>query len=427
MTAFFVWIFKNPIKAGIRFLFYNFVVKLYSFYLRLAKRFGFLNKKLNLIGSIQQKFIHILVVLITFFLIFINLSQTTKAMDLNDKMNKTILSEFISREFDGPNNEEEQFVIESFDQEATISPSQNSYANNSGALKPQMKASFDESEEDFELPTIQSGTSLVRRDTASTKITQRERTKTIEYIVKSGDLVGTIAEQFGISVSTILWENNLSAYSIIHPGDKLSILPVSGLNHVVQRNESLASIAKKYGVEKDKIIEYNKNINIQALQIGQKLLIPGGKKSTYAPYRPKTYTGFTAIKNIVKSSDVQSVVGNKMHWPTSATRITQYYSWKHNGLDIAGPIGTPLYAADAGTVELARWGRGYGNEILINHGGGKKTRYAHCSKFYVKAGDKVSKGQTIAAMGSTGWSTGPHVHFEVIINGKRYNPLAYIR
>jgi murein DD-endopeptidase MepM/ murein hydrolase activator NlpD len=427
LTAFFVWIFKNPIRAGIRFLFYNFVVKFYSFYLRLAKRLGFLNKKLNLVQVMQQKFIHILVVVITSSLIFINLSQKTQAVGLNDKMRKTILSDLISREFEGIDEEDEQFVIESFDREATISSLQESYLNNLAAFKPQMKASFEEEEDEVEMPTIQSGTSLVRRDTAATKITERERKGTVEYIVKSGDLAGTIAESFGVSVSTILWENNLSAYSIIRPGDKLSILPISGLNHSIQRNENLGLIAKKYGVEEDKIIEYNKNINIQALQIGQKLLIPGGKKSTYAPYQPKTYTGFTAIKNIVKSADAQAVVGNRMNWPTSATKITQYYSWRHHGLDIAGPSGTPLYAADSGTVEISGWGTGYGNQIVINHGGGKKTRYAHCSKFYVQVGDKVSKGQTIAAMGSTGWSTGPHVHFEVIINGTKYNPLSYIR
>jgi len=395
--------------------------------LRLAKRFGFLDKSSKLTQVIQQKFIHILVIVITSLLIFINLSQKTEAGSLNNKIHKTILSDLISREFEGIDDEDERFVIESFDREASISPLQESYLNNLSAFKPQMKASFDKDEEDVELPTIQSGTSLVRQDTVATKITKRERTKTVEYTVKSGDLVGTIAEEFGVSVSTILWENNLSAYSIIRPGDKLRILPISGLNHKVQRNETLGLIAKKYGVDEDKILKYNKGIKKSALQIGQKILIPGGKKSTYAPYKPKRYSGFSAIKNIVKPANAQAIPGNKMQWPTSATIITQYYSWRHHGLDIAGPIGTPLYAADAGTVEVAGWGRGYGNQIVINHGGGKKTRYAHCSKFYVKKGDKVSKGQTIAAMGSTGWSTGPHIHFEVIINGVRYNPLGYIR
>ena len=100
---------------------------------------------------------------------------------------------------------------------------------------------------------------------------------------------------------------------------------------------------------------------------------------------------------------------------------------RHYGLDIANKTGTPLYAADSGTVESAGWGAGYGYNIVIDHGGGKKTRYAHMSKFYVEKGAKVSKGMPIGEMGSTGWSTGPHIHFEVIINGKKYNPLNYIK
>jgi murein DD-endopeptidase MepM/ murein hydrolase activator NlpD len=108
-------------------------------------------------------------------------------------------------------------------------------------------------------------------------------------------------------------------------------------------------------------------------------------------------------------------------------RITQYFSWSHHAVDIANHVGTPIYAADAGVVETEGWGRGYGNQIVIDHGGGKKTRYGHLSKFYVSKGQEVEKGETIAAMGSTGNSTGPHLHFEVMINGTKYNPLNYVR
>ena len=108
-------------------------------------------------------------------------------------------------------------------------------------------------------------------------------------------------------------------------------------------------------------------------------------------------------------------------------RITQYYSWRHHAIDIANKTGTPIYAADAGVIEVAGWGAGYGNQIVINHGGGVKSRYAHMSKFYVKNGQKVSKGEAIGGIGSTGRSTGPHVHFEYIINGVKYNPLNYLK
>ncbi len=245
--------------------------------------------------------------------------------------------------------------------------------------------------------------------------------------MKGGDSISTIAEEFGISVNTILWENNLSAYSIIRPGDELTILPVSGITHVVAKGDSLSSIAKKYDAEEVNIIAINKLTDTSKLKDGEKLIIPGGKKATYADYSPQRYTGISALMDVVKAPNASPVVGNKMNWPTVGHTITQYYSWRHYAIDIANKMGTPIYAADAGIVEYAGWGTGYGNQIVIDHGGGKKTRYAHLSKFYVEKGQKVSKGEAIAAMGSTGWSTGPHLHFEVIINGRKYNPLDYVQ
>jgi len=204
----------------------------------------------------------------------------------------------------------------------------------------------------------------------------------------------------------------------------------------VVSGEGLQTLASKYGVSEKEIANANDLAVGQALSIGQKLIIPGGKKQDYASFKPKTYSGFTIIKDIVKpiSTFVKQKekkfapsISNRMSWPTSGYRITQYFSFRHFAIDVANHVGTPLYAADAGVVESSGWGRGYGNNVLINHGGGKKTRYAHASKLYVKKGDRVAKGEEIAAMGNTGWSTGPHIHFEVIINGVKYNPLNYVR
>jgi murein DD-endopeptidase MepM/ murein hydrolase activator NlpD len=115
-------------------------------------------------------------------------------------------------------------------------------------------------------------------------------------------------------------------------------------------------------------------------------------------------------------------------WPTDQKRINQYYKWNHPGLDINGRLDNAVYAVDAGIVTFAGWNKGgYGNMILIDHGNGTVTRYAHHSKHYVKAGDQVTKGQTIAMIGSTGRSTGPHLHFELYVNGKRANPLEYFK
>ena len=99
---------------------------------------------------------------------------------------------------------------------------------------------------------------------------------------------------------------------------------------------------------------------------------------------------------------------------------------KLSTIDISGNYDSPLYASAAGVVESSGWGSGYGNRVIINHGNGMKTLYGHASKLFVKAGDYISQGQTIAMMGCTGWCTGTHIHFEVIINGSKQNPLSYL-
>jgi murein DD-endopeptidase MepM/ murein hydrolase activator NlpD len=114
-----------------------------------------------------------------------------------------------------------------------------------------------------------------------------------------------------------------------------------------------------------------------------------------------------------------------LDWPVYGS-ISQSYSGRHTGLDIAGPSGTAIGAADSGTVTFAGWDGGYGYFVIINHGNGLVTRYAHCSKLYVSAGDWVNQGQSIGARGSTGHSTGPHLHFEVLQNGSFRNPINYL-
>jgi len=256
------------------------------------------------------------------------------------------------------------------------------------------------------------------------------RDEVINYVVAGGETVSAIASKFGISVETILWENGLGPRSLIRPGDTLRILPVTGVTHKIKSGDTLSAIAKKYDVDSDEIIAYNNLFDKSDIKVNQNLIIPGGKKvspyvstSTYATRSNPQVSSITKLF-IPPSSTVS---GSGLLWPTSVRRISQYYSWRHTGLDIAGPTGTPLYASDDGVVELSGWSTGYGNNIIINHGNGTKTRYAHASKLYVAVGDTVVRGQTIAAMGSTGWSTGPHIHFEVIVGGGKKNPLSYIQ
>lgn len=441
---FLIWFFSlfayKPLKVILRFIFYKIVVKLYGSYLSFLNRMGWNGLRGNTFGFLfNQKLVHILVVLLTFFSVFVNLSSKTNAEYQVGDINSTILSQLIKSEFE-TDPEDEQLIIETFDQEATVSSLHQSYLDNLSSIKPQARVSLGEENDEEELITNQNTGSIVNQDRALTKISKKVREKTITYTVKIGDTISTIAEEFEISVSTILWENNLTAYSIIRPGNVLDILPVSGVSHTVKKGESVTLLANKYSISEVDIISFNKLDASGRLIMDQKIIIPGGRKLIDETSKPRTYSGLAVIKgfigdsgkgilskDIAKDFNAVPLQGNKMNWPTVGNRITQYYSWKHHAIDIANKIGTPLYAADAGVVELAGWGTGYGNQILIDHGGGKKTRYAHASKFYVERGEKVAKGQIIAAMGSTGWSTGSHIHFEVIINGVKYNPLNYIK
>jgi len=425
-TAFFVGLALKPGRAVLRFVFYKITVKFYRLYLYAAKKNGWVStKNRSKFALAGQKSVHLSIIALTVILVSANFTSKTKAETLTDKASQTILAGLMKNEFI---DTEEELVEESFNGDFTVSSARQSYLDDMPSVKATPMARIAHNENDG----IKSGAlslegAIIKPNIVSTKKTKRPRSETIVYTVKPGDSVSTIAQNFGIKVRTILWENGLNAYSIIRPGDKLSILPVDGVTHKVRRGDTLSKIAKQYNIDKQEIIKQNKLTDASKLSVGQKLIIPNGKKTRYARAKQKKYSGINVIKRLVKLSGAKPVSGNKMNWPTVHHRITQYYSWRHPALDIADKIGTPIYAADAGVVERAGWGRGYGLHVVINHGGGRKTRYAHASKLYVKKGDKVSKGEVIAAMGSTGWSTGPHVHFEVIINGKKYNPLNYTK
>lgn len=256
-----------------------------------------------------------------------------------------------------------------------------------------------------------------------------DRQDVITYTVQSGDTISGIAEKFGISVNTVLWANGLTSRSYIRPGNNLKILPTSGLIHKVVKGDTLSKIASKYQAKTEEIISANRLQDDGAdIVVGEELIVPGGiMPTTYAVSSNNTYTPLSQVA--VPAPSVDTPAGSGFLWPTSVRRITQYYSWVHTGLDIGGPVGTPLYASKAGTVKVSQcgWNGGYGCYIILDHGGGVQTLYGHASQLYVSVGETVVQGQTIAAMGSTGRSTGPHIHFEVRINGSRLNPLKYIR
>ncbi len=254
---------------------------------------------------------------------------------------------------------------------------------------------------------------------------QSPRSRVVYYYVEPGDTISTIAEKFHISGNTVLWENRLGSRDYIRPGDKLTILPASGLSHQVQSGDTVAKIAQKYSVSADEVIEYNRLADATAIEKGQILLIPGGTMPE-APKSTNTYTPSRyAYQNIPPPARVTS--SGRLLWPTPSHRINQYFRYGHTGIDIDGDYSSPIYAASDGIVEsVNNAGRGYGLNVIVNHGGNMKTLYAHASKIFVRAGQRVSRGQVLAMMGCTGWCTGTHVHFEVRINNRPVNPLSYL-
>jgi murein DD-endopeptidase MepM/ murein hydrolase activator NlpD len=265
-----------------------------------------------------------------------------------------------------------------------------------------------------------------------------ERTKTETYVVQSGDTLSEIAQHFGITVGTILWANTRTEFQYLRPGDQLKIPTASGVLVTVKKGDTVKALAAKYRSDEQEILRANRLAPEETLPIGIELILPGGQPpappviqrqpvpSNVGNVPPPSYYPPSATPR-PPNANTSGISTSKLLWPTPSHVINQYYGWRHTGLDIDGDFSSPLYAAHDGVVTAAGWNTsGYGLMILIQ-GDGVMTRYGHSSKIFVKVGDHVKKGDVIAMMGTTGRSTGTHLHFEVYINGVRVNPLGYIR
>lgn len=249
------------------------------------------------------------------------------------------------------------------------------------------------------------------------------RRETIKYAVQSGDNLIFLSQKFNITVDTILVENKITVRTVLRPGDVLSILPVSGVSHKVKKGDNLAKVAALYKADKQRIADFN-NLPDENLPVGQTIIIPEGR----IPYTPPATAAARPAQVAGGRPTSLITLQRGMLWPTVSRRVSQYFKWRHPGIDIALPTGNPIYASDDGVVTKSGWNSGgYGYMILIDHENGIVTRYGHASKLFVKVGERVSKGDVIALIGSTGRSTGPHVHFEIYVNGVRVNPLYYVK
>ena len=230
------------------------------------------------------------------------------------------------------------------------------------------------------------------------------------YIVNTGDTLAEISKMYDVSPDTIVWANHLTKGQPLKEGTMLIIYPVDAISHKIAKGDTLAGIAKKYNIETDKIDEFNSLDG--KLVVGDEILIPGAK-----PVNPKTVAKNTKVK-LPQTNGETKVVGNGYFTrPVIGCPITQGRHDSHGvggAVDFGCPTGTPIYAAAAGTVQFAAKGYngGFGNLIILKHPNGTLTYYAHQSRLGAKVGDVVKKGQVIGYVGSTGRSTGPHLHFE---------------
>jgi len=248
------------------------------------------------------------------------------------------------------------------------------------------------------------------------------------YTVEKGDTLSEIAELFDVSMNTIRWENNISG-STVAVGQKLNILPVTGVKHVVKSGDTVSKIADKYEAETEDIFVFNDISGDSVLKQGDIIFVPNGIIKTA----------------VVKSSTSSSVSGKKSSntkvqsgyyiRPVSGIITSPYGSRRggfHYGIDIGNKRGTAIKAAASGVVtkvvtgckegQTSCGGR-YGNYITIEHSNGTATTYAHLSSVSVSVGQDISQGQKIGGLGNTGRSTGPHLHFEITnSNGSKMRP-----
>mgnify|MGYP001216098919 CR=1 FL=1 len=251
------------------------------------------------------------------------------------------------------------------------------------------------------------------------------------YTVERGDTPNGIADKFGIQATTLLGGNPTLSQesSLLQTGVTLIILPVDGVLHDVQPGDTLESIAAQYSVPVETIIGYAPN-NLEfpyRLFPETQILVPGAVRDVFV-WTPPSLESVRGRSSREGSGIAPVIVGTGTFiYPVNSRNFSQYFWVGHPGFDIALGEGSAVVASDTGTVTFAGWNiYGYGNLIVINHGNGYETFYGHLSSIGVVPGQIVYQGNVIGATGNTGNSSGPHIHFEVRVNGVQDNPCFYV-
>ena len=279
-----------------------------------------------------------------------------------------------------------------------------------------------------------------------TTIPTHPRTEIITYTVKKGDTIFGIAEMFNLKPETILWGNRNTLSDDPHnmqPDIKLVILPGNGVYHEWSAGEGLNGVSSFYGVTPEDIINWPAN-HLKAETIGDyahpniepgtMLYVPGGTRGFVTWSAPLGLTRQNpGVARILGPGFCGTIVDGAVGigsfiWPSDSHWLSGFnYSSIHHAIDIGGHLGDPIYAADHGVIVYAGWNNyGYGNVVVIDHGNGWQTLYAHMSTVNVNCGQSVYQGEVIGWFGSTGKSTGPHLHFEIMNASAKVNPLDYL-
>ncbi|MFH1533674.1 MAG: M23 family metallopeptidase [Nitrospirota bacterium] len=253
------------------------------------------------------------------------------------------------------------------------------------------------------------------------------------HTIEDGESLSVIAQHYGVNVSTIMWENGLANANSIRAGQKLLIPPVDGLSYTVQSGDSLEKLADKYEISVESIIAQN-TLEADVLGKGQDLFLPGAIQAAPVNVATASYAASSTSRAVsyadASSSTSAPAVGRIFIYPTKG-KITQGYKSGHYAIDIADSSRPPVWAAGGGEVTKAStgtWGGGYGNHIIIDHGDGLQTLYAHLDSVNVYEGQWVGQGDVVGIMGNTGrvyGATGIHLHWEVIYNGVKQYPGDY--
>ena len=309
------------------------------------------------------------------------------------------------------------FISDLFFESANSQETQTSHSNSQNMELLEARGGQNPSLGDGEITIVDETALESQNDTPGENITYPQNGQISVYVVRKGDTLSQIAKMYGVSVNTILWANDITG-GVIGEGQTLTILPISGVKHIVKSGDTIQSITKKHGGDLKEVLQFN-NLAVDAkLALGEEIIIPDGETSVSAQNTTGSNsgsTGSTKKPTIPSKFSKLPDYGDYYMRPIAGGRKTQGIHG-YNGVDLASSRGTPVMASAAGKVIVSKnsgWNGGYGNYIVIQHNNGTQTLYAHLEKSIVFQGLSVGKGQVIGYVGSSGRSTGPHVHFEV--------------